>query len=127
MSNSKKFNRWTDKVIKGLVSLGLELEDPGKRKNYKIIKGTINGKRYFQSFSKTPKSITNAMKDILSETKRKLLACGVDISSFQDQMPTLGFLTIDMIEEKNKNRPYEQFSNILSDIEKELNEEKTKN
>ena len=59
ISNSKKFQKWTKELISRLESAwGLELEEIRKNKHL-VIKGNINGIPYRQSFSTTPKTLSN--------------------------------------------------------------------
>tara|TARA_Y100001970_G_C14090028_1_gene779501 strand:+ start:830 stop:1216 length:387 start_codon:yes stop_codon:yes gene_type:complete len=117
--SSSKYRKWIDQVIKGLISLGLE-EEPRSKGKYKIIKGTINGKPYRQKFSNTPRSTTKAMKDVLSETKRRLKKCNVDITNIRDEMPKLGFLTINSFKKDNQKSSFKELAIIFTKIEKEL-------
>ena len=119
MSNAKKYQRWVNKVINGLVSLGLEIEEDRKNK-HRVVKGKIEGKPYRQTFSNTPKSYTSAMRNILRETRQKLSECGVNLANFKSSMPNLGFLTTEIIEKQKRDQSYKVFLSFLIEIEKEI-------
>ena len=112
MSNSKRFQKWTADLISTLQSaFGLEIEENRKNK-YRVLKGTINKKPYYQRFSTTPTSYTDASNSIRQETKRKLLECGVDIDDIKQSMPKMAFLTYNSLEQEDH---YNHLAKLLDD------------
>ena len=119
MSNAKKHKRWVDEVIKGLEMLGLEvIED--RQKKHRVVKGLIEGKPFTQTFSSTPKSYVSAARNILRETRKKLVDCGVEVEKVKAAMPTLGLLTMEMIEQEKREKNYKAFIRRLSELEQEI-------
>ena len=119
MSNAKKRKRWVDEVIKGLEMLGLEvIED--RQKKHRVVKGLIEGKPFTQIFSSTPKSYVSAARNILRETKKKLVDCGVKVEKVKAAMPTLGLITIEVIEQEKREKNYRAFIKRLSELEREI-------
>ena len=57
------------------------------------------------------------MKDVLSETKRRLKKCNVDITNIRDEMPKLGFLTINSFKKDNQ-KSFKELAIIFTKIEK---------
>ncbi len=120
MSNAKKHKRWVDEVIKGLETLGLEVTED-RHKKHRVVKGFIEGKPFTQTFSSTPKSYVSAARNILQETRRKLVECGVQVEKVKAAMPTLGLLTMEVIEKEKREKQYKAFMRRLSELERELN------
>ena len=118
MTNSKKHQKWIEDLIKSLESLGLEKTDDRKKK-YRIVKGFIEGKPYFQKFSNTPSSYVTAPKSILRETKRKLLNCGIDIDKINNELPMNYFLTLELIKQQEREEKYKSLASIIKEIERD--------
>ena len=104
MSNSKKFQRWVDQLIATLQKdYGLQLEEDRKNK-YRLIKGNLNGHKYVQKFSSTPKSYTDASKKIINETKKNLKQCGIDLDEIKSANFRMAFSTYHQIHDTERNQ-----------------------
>ena len=93
MSNSKRYQRWVSELI-GILQTDFDLIVEVDRKNkHRVVRGTINGKPYYQTFSSTPKSFTSASQNVIKETKQKLLRCGIEVKSIERTQFKVAFST----------------------------------